>query len=242
MAVHHVAGGHHVGSGFGIAQSDGRQMGQSGVVEHLPPGVEDAAVAVVGVFAHADVPDDVEVGAELPQPAHGLLHHPFGVAGGSAAGILVVGDAEEDAGGHPGLLHLAGDLIQPVHRVVVDAGQRGDLLFDVLPLHHKDGQYKILRRKTGLPDHGADGGIFAQPPATVKWFHRFRSFHICIYLHVYNDLYKIGRAIRSVFRRQPAEQPDQRGIAGGLGLDGGKARLLHGPGGDRPDGGRGGAG
>ena len=61
-AVHHVAGRHHVGAGCGVTDSGVGQQFHRRIVVHAAVGRQQAAVAVVGVFAQADIGDDHEIG------------------------------------------------------------------------------------------------------------------------------------------------------------------------------------
>ena len=100
-AVVHVRGGDAVGAGFGVGHGDvADAVDGEGVVEAAVV-AQDAAVAVRGVFAEADVGDDEEGGEVAAQEADGLDDGAVGVVGGGAEGVFDVGaqgHAEEDDG------------------------------------------------------------------------------------------------------------------------------------------------
>ena len=170
-AVHHVGGGHHVGTGGGMAHGGLGQQFQGGVVEHRAAGGQDAAVAVAHVFAQADVGDDVERGPAMLEAAHGFLYDT--VLGIGAAGLFVLlgRDAEKDHGLQAvihGLFHL---LFQLGQRQLVLAGHGADLLTEglVLGLHHKIGHDEVFGQQgRGLAHHAADLGGPAQTSAAME--------------------------------------------------------------------------
>ena len=61
-AVHHVGRGDDVGAGLGVGDGGAGEQRQRGVVVDLAGRRDDAAVAVRGVLAEADVGDDDEAG------------------------------------------------------------------------------------------------------------------------------------------------------------------------------------
>ena len=90
-AVVHVRGSDAVGACFGVGHGDvADAVDGQGVVETAVV-AEDAAVAVGGVFAEADVGDDEEVGEAAAEEADGLDDGAVGVVGGGAEGIFDVG-------------------------------------------------------------------------------------------------------------------------------------------------------
>ena len=148
-------------------------MGQGGlcqdlqglVVVHLMV-VEDAAVAVVGVLAHAHIGDDIAVGVGGLNGPDALLHHAVGVPGGGTAGVLVGRDAEQQHPADAGI-HTSGDLLtDPVGRITELAVQGGDGLLDVFSLHHKQRIDQTVRGHSGLPHHTAQGVAAAKSAGT----------------------------------------------------------------------------
>ena len=88
-------GSDEVGSGGGVGQGDFGNGGDGAVVVDLVT-VQDAAVAVGGVGAEADVGDDGEVGSGVLDSADGLLHGAVGSAGIGAGVVFVARAAEEN--------------------------------------------------------------------------------------------------------------------------------------------------
>ena len=135
-----VGAGGRVGDG-GLGQQLDRQVVVDG------PLADDAAVAVRGVLAHADVGDHDEVGVGLLQRAHRHLDHALVVVGAGAELVLGGGDAEED------------------HRADADRdqlGRLGDGLGDRQPLdagHRLDG---LAHRLAGGHEHRLDQVLGAQ--------------------------------------------------------------------------------
>ena len=98
-AVHHAAGGDHVGPGPGVDHGlPGEQLQRGVVVDVHPAGdsLERPAMAVVGVLAEADVGDHQQLRRGLLGDPDRLLHDPVVARAADARGVLVLGDAEED--------------------------------------------------------------------------------------------------------------------------------------------------
>ena len=75
-AVHHAAGSDDVGPGLGVADGLLAEQLERGVVVDIHPAgvvVDHAAVAVIGVFAEADVGDDEQVRRGVLRRLHRLL-------------------------------------------------------------------------------------------------------------------------------------------------------------------------
>ena len=111
-AVHHVRGGHDVGSGPGVGHGGSGQQVERGVVEHATCAVafaDQPAVAVRGVFAQTHVGNHHQIGPVFLEQTHGPLHNAvFGVSS-AAPGIFGCGDAEQQHGFEArahGLAHL----------------------------------------------------------------------------------------------------------------------------------------
>ena len=100
-AIHHVRRGNHIRPRLDLAQGNPGQVGEGLVVVHLLP-LEDAAVSMGGVLAHAHVANQVQLREPVLQGFHGLLDHPVAAIGLGALGILLQGNAEEHHLVHPG--------------------------------------------------------------------------------------------------------------------------------------------
>lgn len=93
--------------------------------------VQNAAVPVGGVFAHAHVGDEIEFGkVPFGQPQR-LLHRALVVPRARAAFVLMRGQPEEQHGGHPRLPHLFKLHMQHVGAVAELPVERGDRLGDL---------------------------------------------------------------------------------------------------------------
>ena len=101
-AVHHVGGGDDVGSGLGEggggAWRGGGRWNRCRSWKWSPSSGDDAAVAVGGVLAEADVGDGDEgvEGAVGLEGAEALLDDALGVLGAGGLLILRLGQAEEE--------------------------------------------------------------------------------------------------------------------------------------------------
>ncbi len=168
-AVHHAAGGDDVGPGGGVGHGRGRQHVQRFIVQHKPfrqmgmrAIVEQAAVAVVGVFAQAHVGDDDEVGHGRFNRPNRLLHNAVVGKVFQADGVFEGRDAEEDDGGDVqgnGRFRFAHRL---GYRQLGDARHGGNGRTAVA-VPHKQRVNQIIRREMGFAHHAPQAGRRAQP-------------------------------------------------------------------------------
>ena len=121
------------------------------------PLADEAAVAVRGVLAEADVGDHGQVRVGLLQRAHRHLHDALVVVGAGAGLVLGGGDAEEQERADPGGGDLAGLLDQAGDREALDARHRLDLLADALAGDDEGGLDQVGRGELGLADEAAQG-------------------------------------------------------------------------------------
>ena len=163
LAVHHGGRRHDIRPGLGLADGCPGQQLHGGVVVHAAAGY-DAAVAVAGVLAHADVADDDQPGLGLLDGADSLLDYAvFGVRPGAHI-VLDARDAEQQDGGDAQVddaAHLGG---QPVDGELGDAGHRLHVHRAVPPVRNEDGIDEVADGDAGLADHVAQAGGAAQPP------------------------------------------------------------------------------
>ena len=100
-----------------------------GIVQNPGAGLvaaHDAAMAVLHVFAQADIGDDEQLGQLLLQQPHGLLDDAVGGVGAGGFGVFAVGNAEQQHGRHAQLVR-AGRLAQQfIRRKLEHAGHGGD--------------------------------------------------------------------------------------------------------------------
>ena len=144
-AVVHVRRSNTVGARFGVGDSDIRDaVDAQGVIQSAVV-AQDAAMAVGGVFAKADVSYDKEVGEALAEEANGGDDGASGVICSGAEGIFGTGgdrDAEEDNGAE-----TSADEGFEVWDEFVDAaaglvGERGDEGFFVVLVRDEERIYE----------------------------------------------------------------------------------------------------
>ena len=160
-AVHHARRGDHVGPGPGVADRLLGQERKRRVVVDVHPAAElgqRAAMAVVGVLAEAEVGDHQEIGRDSPGEPDGLLHDPVVAEGGRAAGVLVLGDAEEDDRRDAQLGGLGDRLAQPVERELILARHRGDLAPEVRAVVDEQRVDQVVDGQPVLADRSRSRG------------------------------------------------------------------------------------
>ena len=118
---------------------------------------DEAAVAVRGVLAEADVGDHDQFGVGLLQRPHRHLHDALVVVGAGAGLVLGGGDAEEQDRADPGGGDLGRLRDQLRDREALDARHRLDLLADPLAGDDEGGLDQVLRGELGLADEAAQG-------------------------------------------------------------------------------------
>ena len=132
--------------------------------------LEQAAVAVRGVFAEADVADEAHLGEVFFAGAQRLLDDAVFVVGLAAAFVLMLGDAEEEHGVHARAPHLFEDARKGVGAAAPLSRHRGDLFDDVLSLAD---EYRIDEHGGGEPRlrrHIADDFVSSQSSRTYDHF------------------------------------------------------------------------
>ena len=147
-----------------MADGNLSQMRQGFIVVYLVT-MEDAAVPVVRILAHADVGNDGKVRIPGLDGPHGLLNDPVFRPGGGAAGVLFRREAEEDA-----VLHAVGQTLlhgeaHAVQTVVVLAWQTLDGPDAGESFVHENGIDKCLRAQPGFPVQAADS---VGPPQAAR--------------------------------------------------------------------------
>jgi len=174
-AIHHVAGRDDVGSCVGVDQRDAGEHLERRVVvdvDHaVAPGVEDAAVTVVGVFVDADVCHHDELGRGVFHRADGRRHGPFGIGAGFAAGVLRLGQAEEDDAAEAAITRLFRDARGVRDRVLRDAGHRADGTGLVDAGVEEQREHQVLRADGRLADERAQRRGAAEATGAVEERH-----------------------------------------------------------------------
>ncbi len=89
--VHHVAGGHHVGTCFGVVQGLAHQYFHGLIVEDVAGFIQDAVLAVAGVGIQCHVGHHAQLGEFLLQRADHAGDQAVGVEGFFAVGRFQAG-------------------------------------------------------------------------------------------------------------------------------------------------------
>ena len=153
--VHHVGRRHEVGAGFRVRQGRLDQPRHGRVVDHVLA-VQDAAVAVRGVFAQAHVGQHQQARhAALDRP-HGGLHRRARIRRLRADRVLVLGQAEQQHAGDAQFLRRRRLLDRLVHRQLEDPRHRADRPADVAAFAHEHGIDQAVRRQPRLAHQRPD--------------------------------------------------------------------------------------
>ncbi len=163
-AVHHVGGGDDVGAGLRVGDRlPGQERERQVVVDReVLPGaagprrLEDPAVAVVGVLAHADVGHHDEPGDRLLERPDRPRDDAVLVVGAGADRVLVLGDAEEDDRADARLvpgLRLGHEL---VHRELEDARHGLHRVPHALAREDEERPDEVVRGEGRLADEAAE--------------------------------------------------------------------------------------
>jgi hypothetical protein len=118
-AVHHAAGGNHVGPRRRVAHGLASEQFQRGIVVHVGAAAalgQHAAVAVVGVLAEADVGDRQQFGRRVFDCPQRLLHDAAVAQRVAADVVLLSRDAEQNDPPQPQPHSLPGFLGRHVRR------------------------------------------------------------------------------------------------------------------------------
>jgi hypothetical protein len=176
-AVHHVAGGDDVGSGEGETRPGAGEQVEGGVVFDRPSFTgfrDDAAVAVAGVFAQADVGDEDEFlrGRGLLDGAQSLLHDAVFIPCAGALLVLGFGQAEEEQAAEAQSCRFFCFADGFIDGEVEDAGHGADGLAHGLAGADEQGVDQVAGLQSGFAHQGAQGLGAAQAAHA-----RFRETH-----------------------------------------------------------------
>ena len=150
------------------------QQWQCGIIEHFAAGHENAAVAVLHVFAQAYVGDDIEFGPAVLDHTHGLLHDAVFVIRARGVFVLEVRNAKQDNGLEArihGFFHLFFQLGKAELEL---AGHGADFFAKALvfSFHHKVGHDQVFNKQGGGFAHeGTEFGGGAQTAASMECGH-----------------------------------------------------------------------
>src|SRR5256885_11349140 len=112
-----------------------------------------AAVAVVGILAEADVGDEEQARRRLADGAERARDDALGVGGAAPACILPLGHAEEDDGRHAQVPEPAALLGRALDRALRDAWHRRHRLLDPAPGHDEERLHELGRVDARLARH-----------------------------------------------------------------------------------------
>ena len=161
-AIHHVARRDHVRTGTRMAdRSPGQHLERPVVVDIVT--AQDAAVAVRGVLAHADVRDDIQLGRDGAERTDALLHNAVRVPC-RAVLVLVLRQTEQQYTRHAVCAHALDRSAQHIGRIVILSGQRRNFVADALALDDEDRPDQAVRRNARLAHHAAQRIRRPQPP------------------------------------------------------------------------------
>ncbi len=168
-AVHHAGRGDDIHARLGIRDGLPLQVFQGGVIVTVTARIQDAAMAVGGVFAKAGVGNDQELRIFGANGANGALYQPLRRPGGGAGGILamIFNDAEQQHPGDAPRRGLRAELQRRVDAVAENAGHGGDFRTDAIAFHQKDRQDEIRRTQMMLTQHPAHGRVTPQAAGLV---------------------------------------------------------------------------
>ena len=160
LPVHHGRWRNHVGAGLYLCYGRSGQQFQRGVVVHLTV-VDDAAVAVVGVLAHAHVGDNHHAGYFFLDGPDRFLDYSFRVVSFGAHRVLLRRQSKEQHGGNPQGGRLGNVKYQLIYREVKAAGHGFYGLAQSLTVGNEHRVDKVGRRQGGFTDHSPERFVLA---------------------------------------------------------------------------------
>ena len=160
-AVHHAAGRDHVRPGVGVRNGYFAENVERFVVQDVAV-AHDAAVPVIGVFAHAHVGHDQDVRVGPLDGARGLLDDAVLREIFLAERVFVRRHAEQDHRRDMQRGEFVDLAREVIDRLVIDARHRRDFLVDVAAMHHEQRVNEIGRAERRFAHHRAQVGGRAQ--------------------------------------------------------------------------------
>ena len=164
-AIHHTARGDQVRASLGMTNSlAGEQFERSVVVDiHATRGiVDDAAVAVTGVLAKANIGNDQQVRRGLFGSRDSRLHDAVLGVGVAAGGVLFVRDTEQNHAAQAKLGCLRNVLCKRIWRKLELPRHRVDRPPQVLAGADEEWEHEVGRPQLGLTDQLAHCGMVPQ--------------------------------------------------------------------------------
>ena len=179
-AIHHVGGRDDVGPGGRVRNRRPHELLDGRIVGDLIVD-EDPAVAVIGVFAQADVGDDQHLRQLALERPDRRLHGRLRIVSGRPDVVLLIRQPEEQH---------APDAVRPrrprlchrlVDREVEDAGHRADLPAHAFTGADEQREHQRVGRETGFADerpHGVGSAEPAKPACQLQRGVRMDGVHV----------------------------------------------------------------
>src|SRR4029077_14259622 len=145
-----------------------RKQFQRRIVGHFAI-FDQAAMAVIGIFAKADVRDDHQIEFGPPDRLDGALHDARRRISLRSALIFMFGNAKKDYAGDPEPFDFAAFLDQLVRRLQVDPRHGTDLHARAFARPNEHGINEAAGREAGLARHAAQGFGAAQASRSLRW-------------------------------------------------------------------------
>ncbi len=165
-SVHHVRRRDHVGTSPRVRQCLFREEVQRGIVVHIAVD-DDAAMAVVGVLAQADVSNEQQIGHAFLDGTHRLRDDPGVTVSARAHTVFLLGNTEQDHGGNPEVVDALAFFDRTVHRELYDARHAGDGLTDPRARDDEQRHDQVVDAQPRLTDHAAEVLVLAQPARSI---------------------------------------------------------------------------
>src|SRR5207249_5684875 len=165
-AVHTDGRRDHVRPGPRMRERFGREQLEGRIVVDLAV-LHDAAVAVVGVHAEADVDHEDEPRRRLADGPERARDDAARIGGAAAARVLPLRHAEEDDGRHAQVPEAPAFLGRAIDRALRDARHRPDRLLDPTAGNDEERLHELRRVDVRLPYQAAERLSPAQPPGAV---------------------------------------------------------------------------
>ena len=127
-----------------MRQRGAHELTDGRVVDNRPVD-QQAAVAMIGVLAEADVGDDQRAWHLALDGANGRLHRRLRIVRRRSHIVLVLGQAEQQHARHAVGLRRGGFLHRFIDREVEDAWHRPDLAAHALALADEEREYEHVR-------------------------------------------------------------------------------------------------
>ena len=153
-AVHHVRRGHNVGAGPGVGDGLFGQDVQGGVVIYVL-GLDDSAVAVVGVFAKAHVGQQQQARHRFLEIGQGALNDAVIGIGVRAEGVLVVGNTEQNDAGDAQIPNLPAFFNRPVNRQLGNARHGTDRIAHPGAGYDEQRHDEVVDAELGFSHHAS---------------------------------------------------------------------------------------